>query len=502
MRRYGKRLTMFRHSGPGHLLEHFHHRTSLLTVVSWLCLSMSTPAALIHYWQFDEGSGGSTADSAGGLSGALIGAPLWSNGISNSAVQYNGSNQYVQVSASRIVDALSNYTIETWVYWDTGGNDFQDIYCESQGSWDKVSLAIQGGIVKFFVYTQSGATWRTAAAPTPLPASQWHHLAAVVQSGVGGILYVDGAACATNADIGVAASFRPASLVAIGSGYAGSSRQYFKGKIDEVKIYDHALDAAQVSADFHAMDSVRLKGTTSIEITSLDANGQLTWTNSAALSNGLFSVEWAPDPTGGWNRSWGRLRAMVGSQQSSTVDVPMFFRVKAEPHLFFPLPIDGLLTYAVSDEIGNTSTQYMAVLDYIQPLGSSNEFATIEQAGAAAGIFAMRSTDEAVYRYMPGLGESLEFQIGPVGTTWTNLNYEGNGWTRTTTIEVVEEVTVPAGTYSCYKYHKQVLEEPGSDWYEWVCPGIGLVKWEDHWVEPAMNPPISYELQARGFVGQ
>ena len=94
------------------------------------------------------------------------------------------------------------------------------------------------------------------------------------------------------------------------------------------------------------------------------------------------------------------------------------------------------------------------------------------------------------------LAETVEWLAAPVGTTWTNFNYEGQ-FTRKVTIEAVETVTVGAGTFdSCLKFHKQALDssDPTPEWYEWIKPGFGMVKWVDYWgVE---NGPIVYELQS------
>ena len=112
----------------------------------------------------------------------------------------------------------------------------------------------------------------------------------------------------------------------------------------------------------------------------------------------------------------------------------------------------------------------------------------------------MRSTDTRVNQFdQMTLAESQEFFRGPVGTTWTNLNYGGH-FTRVVAVDAIETVIVPAGTFTnCYKFHKTVLNaSPGetAEWYEWVCPGFGMVKWVDYWVDATNNPPITHNLQS------
>ncbi len=60
-------------------------------------------------------------------------------------------------------------------------------------------------------------------------------------------------------------------------------------------------------------------------ITSLNGNGQLTWTNPPA-TNG-FTVQWAPAATGPWSTNWEALDSLVVTGSQTTAAVPMFYRV-------------------------------------------------------------------------------------------------------------------------------------------------------------------------------
>ena len=236
-----------------------------------------------------------------------------------------------------------------------------------------------------------------------------------------------------------------------------------------------------------------------VEITGLKENGTLSWSNSSDLGDALFTIEWAPQLTGVWRTSWKSLSGMAVTGAVASVEVPMFFKVKACPDLLIPFPLNRQMTYAVSNAVGNVFTQQMAVLSYLRPLASSNEFAVLEQGGYNAAMMLLRSTSSSVYRYSSETGgETLEFQSGVAGTTWTNFNYAGSSDSREVRIEAIESVTVPAGTFRCYKFHKRVIGQAGADWYEWVCPGKGLVKWVDYWADSSENPPITYELQSSG----
>ena len=63
----------------------------------------------------------------------------------------------------------------------------------------------------------------------------------------------------------------------------------------------------------------------------------------------------------------------------------------------------------------------------------------------------------------------------------------------TSTIEAIEDVTVPAGTYTgCVKIKHECKACSGAAyWYEWVKPGFMMVKWVDYWTD---NAPVTHKL--------
>jgi len=247
---------------------------------------------------------------------------------------------------------------------------------------------------------------------------------------------------------------------------------------------DFSFEAAQVPAP--------------IWIISLTCNGELTWTNPVSLTNGVFTIEWAPAIGAPWRSSWDELRSFTVAGLTNTVEVPMLYRVKCVSNLFVPF-VSGLrLAYSATNALGTNWTEQFAVLGFSKPTaGAGKEYATVELVGnRGMQTMFLRSTDSAVYKLDPTtLTDTLEWQIGPMGTTWTNFNYAGR-YTRKVSIEAIEDVTVPAGTFpNCYKFHKTVLNAPPdetAEWYEWVCPGFGMVKWVDYWTD---NPPATYLLE-------
>jgi hypothetical protein len=238
-----------------------------------------------------------------------------------------------------------------------------------------------------------------------------------------------------------------------------------------------------------------------IEITSLTSNGRLSWTN--APTNGLFTVQWASalSTNTDWRGDWNALQGFWVSGPTSTVEVPMFYRVKCSTNLFAPYPVGGQFTFSVSNAIGNVWTQQISILGYGKSLAGAGKDYTVMEI-VESGRMSLQlfySTDSAAFNLdQYTLADVLSWQRASVGTPWTNYNYKGQ-WTRKVTVEAIESVSTKAGTFdSCYKFHKQALNSsnPTPDYYEWVKPGFGLVKSVDYWVDASEHPPIVYELQS------
>lgn len=241
-------------------------------------------------------------------------------------------------------------------------------------------------------------------------------------------------------------------------------------------------------------------------IDSLDGNGQLTVT---APSNSDFTVEWASSlsPAPEWKSSWSSLKNIPCTNSTMRVDVPMFYRVSCWTNgLFIRIPAGRTFVYGVSNALGQVWTETFSLVAEVNFPAMSNDYQLIVISqdwegempiGANDEIESglIRSTDSAMYilDHLTGT-ETLDWQNGPTGTTWT-VDY-GYGDSNTAEIVAIETVTVPAGTFTdCIKIHKYDHNED-IDWYEWVKPGLFMIKWVDYFNNSSNAEPTVYELQS------
>ncbi len=73
----------------------------------------------IGWWKLDEGTGLSALDSSGnGNTGTLTNGPTWTTGKVGNAINFDGSNDYVDLGKPAIFDGLTEMTVTAWVRRD------------------------------------------------------------------------------------------------------------------------------------------------------------------------------------------------------------------------------------------------------------------------------------------------------------------------------------------------------------------------------------------------
>jgi hypothetical protein len=132
-------------------------------------------------------------------------------------------------------------TVEAWYKTSGLTGDFQAIASSTvSGQFMHLQLNDSGNIV---VYTNTGAISLTIVKPGPV--GVWHHIALSAKSG-STRLYLDGRLIDVNTQ--AFSTINQTSNLRLGSGVvgSGSAGRFFKGQIDEVKIYNRALSQSEI----------------------------------------------------------------------------------------------------------------------------------------------------------------------------------------------------------------------------------------------------------------
>jgi hypothetical protein len=205
----------------------------------------SAASNLIGAWGFDETSGTTAADASGRGNTGTLNGPTWNTaGKFGGALSFDGVNDWVTVADADVLDLTTGMTMEAWVRPTAVGSLWRTVMLKEQpGSLIYALYAGDGrGRAATDVFTSSdlGLSGTTATA-----LNAWTHLAATYD-GATLRLYVNGVQAATRA---VTGSIR-ASTGALRIGGNGTwNNEWFAGLIDEVRLYNRALTAAEIQAD-------------------------------------------------------------------------------------------------------------------------------------------------------------------------------------------------------------------------------------------------------------
>ena len=160
------------------------------------------------------------------------------------ALHFNGGNDKVQTTFSGVV-GTTDRTFEAWVYLTatpTANYAILDYGANLVGSRNtfviKPNLSIG--------FTSGGTNANIGSSVSAVTLNQWNHVAFVLDGGTG-YLYVDGVQVGTGSLSTVNTPSTGANLM-IGQRVSGGTIP-FKGKIDEVRVWNVARTAAQIIAD-------------------------------------------------------------------------------------------------------------------------------------------------------------------------------------------------------------------------------------------------------------
>jgi chitodextrinase len=202
-------------------------------------------SGLVAAYSFNEGSGTTVNDASGnGNSGTISGATWTTAGKYGSALVFNGRSSRVNINDSASLHLSSGMTLEAWVSASSVPTFWQDVIYKEN---DIYFLEAGSGVTNH--PPAVGALFLTngdqfLAGTSALKANTWTHLAATYD-GTTLRLYVNGVQVASQ---GIADSLTSSTQpLQIGSDAAFG--QYFKGTIDEVRIYNRALATTEIQTD-------------------------------------------------------------------------------------------------------------------------------------------------------------------------------------------------------------------------------------------------------------
>lgn len=253
--------------------------TDYLTVnrdtVLWGDLTVKSPGqgaapadGLVLYYSFGADVSPVPDESGSGNAGTVFGAAWGTNGVTGGAYNFNGSSDYISAGPpdGSLAIGGNQLSISAWIKKST-----QDIPCwilgkmgPATGSYGLYVQAPHGASANKVVMAMDvGGGWSSGGGEADVTVpndGQWHHVVAVYD-GASVVCYVDS----------VASTPIPASGDIVSKAYSvklgwedGWNSQRLNGLMDEVRVYNRGLTAAEVQG-LYLLDAHLTAGTARFE---------------------------------------------------------------------------------------------------------------------------------------------------------------------------------------------------------------------------------------------
>jgi hypothetical protein len=155
------------------------------------------------------------------------------------SVYFDGAVDYIDMEDNLDLNS-SEFTISAWAKRDTGSNNVSVISKRDAAYTEGYDFKINGS--GHFEVSWKNGTTQTLTSTVVIPENEWHHVAIVYASGTG-TLYIDGVPDTSASRTAPVATTQSFYIAAAGK---NTPTAYFKGNIDEVRVWDKALTAAQL----------------------------------------------------------------------------------------------------------------------------------------------------------------------------------------------------------------------------------------------------------------
>lgn len=384
------------------------------------------PPKPFAWWKLDDTDGTSVVDSSGNNRDGSVTGAVWSDGAIGGGLKFDGVDDEARFGNGPSLSGKTDFTLAAWVR--TTMTSTGVIIQQRNGGFNgEYQLKVNpNGTLGFFLYGNNAYQYDFSSTAT-INDGEWHHVAAV-RSGTNGLLYIDGVQAATAA--GPVRDLAASIGVGVGADIRDNNK-HFSGTMDDIRIYDTALTAADIAllshreADlaattFNAVADHLVNGQTDVTFSISNTGGadagpfiaQVVWSKNAFLGDDDDAVLTAATQT------FPGLEAAASVSRTFTIQLDkadlFSFALQSTP--------EGLPVGTVSTEVG----QLFLIVDAAHSVAESNE-------DNNAGRSHLIDSDDITYfpwdKNGNGTVEPLEAisSIQHIGTSETTSDFDGNG---------------------------------------------------------------------------
>ena len=216
---------------------------------------------LVGWWRLDEESGSVAGDSSGNENNGTVYGATWVDGKYGKALSFDGIDDYVDCGAMDVIET-NVVTLMMWMYRNVNPAGPR-IICD-KGTASGLSFEeIPGGTVLSYIHNAGMQSFGV------IPINTWTHLV-MTADGVNKKIYKNGVLLDTIA-------FNQAITDGNFSLGGRASTLNFNGIIDEVRVYNRALSAAEIQESFQKRPNFSSKLLAKVPKGTTQVTATLTW---------------------------------------------------------------------------------------------------------------------------------------------------------------------------------------------------------------------------------
>jgi len=286
---------------------------------------------LVGYWKFDEGSGTTASDSSGnGNTGTLVNGPIWTTGQVGGALDFDGTDDYINCGDETTlqgIDSDYSWTISLWYRSEDAIADFKGLLYKSQ--W-LLNCSYFYGNNRCYFEQQTGDYHKAYSSVGSFSANVWQHIV-VTGTGTASTIkfYINGVdqTATPDSDFAWEGAGAGDDDFRIAFGYD----KFWNGQIDEVRVYNRALSAADVQELYNYTGAPSDTTSPTVSMTAPSngstVSGNVTVSANASDNVGVVGVQFeldgaslgSEDTTSPYSVSWNTTGTTNGSHTLTAV---------------------------------------------------------------------------------------------------------------------------------------------------------------------------------------
>jgi glucose/arabinose dehydrogenase/PKD repeat protein len=237
--------------GPHTLTARARDAATNATTSAPISVTVSNGTSPVAAYAFNDGTGTTAADASGhSLNGTLVNGPTWAAGKYGSAVNFDGVDDFVDLGNPAALRITGSMTVSAWINSAAFPVDDAAVVSKRASGGFQLDTTIDTvpRAIGFKLTSSTGADMLRYGG-TPLQLNSWYHIAGVYDANNRTMhVYLNGV-LDDGSLVGTVTGSQQNSAANVNIGQRAGGGSGFNGRIDDVRIYNRALTAAEIQSD-------------------------------------------------------------------------------------------------------------------------------------------------------------------------------------------------------------------------------------------------------------